>query len=102
LSDEEQAVSGFCINGILDLSNNNESSQKKLFTNDQWSYLNKYLGSKKTKYLPKLSNNTEEKIKEIINQIKRNEEEEAYYVALESVRGAHPDDKWIFKVLGHV
>ncbi|CEG78156.1 hypothetical protein RMATCC62417_12803 [Rhizopus microsporus] len=102
LSEEEQAACGLCINEILDLGNDNESSQKKLFTNDQWSYLNEYLGSKKTKHLPKFSSNTKEKIKEIINQIKCNEEGEAYYVALESVRGAHPNDKWIFRVLVHV
>ncbi|KAI7905179.1 uncharacterized protein BX663DRAFT_501980 [Cokeromyces recurvatus] len=102
LSAEEQLICGFCLNGILDLSNQKECSQKKLFTNDQWDYLIKHLGSKKMKYLPNLSDATKKKVEKIIKEIKSGQEEEAYYITIESIRGAHSADKWIFKVLSHI
>lgn len=102
MSAEEQSLCGFCLNGILDLSNQKECSQKKLFTNDQWDYLIKHLGSKKMKHLPNLSDATKKEVEKIIKKIKSGQEEEAYYIAIESIRSAQSADKWIFKVLGHM
>ncbi|KAI8640330.1 hypothetical protein BD408DRAFT_470126 [Parasitella parasitica] len=83
-STEEHSLCGFCLNGVLDLSNQKE------------------LGSKKLKHLPNLSNATKEKVEKIIKEIKSGQEEEAYYIAIESIRGVHSADKWIFKALGHI
>ncbi|KAI8883771.1 hypothetical protein K501DRAFT_272388 [Backusella circina FSU 941] len=88
------ALCGFCIDGILDLKNNDsECSQRSLFTVGQWVYLNKYVGSSQMKHLLRIRGSTEEKIKEIIAQIKSRDEEDAYYVAIESIRGVPTEDK---------
>lgn len=86
LSDEEKTACGLCLNAI---SNNSDSGQRKPSTSNQRGCLKKHLGSK---HLPKLSDNTNKQIKKIIEEIQFDSEEEAYYVALESVRGAHPND----------
>ncbi|KAI7852204.1 hypothetical protein BDC45DRAFT_588363 [Circinella umbellata] len=57
-------------------------------TLDQWEYMIKHLGSK-------LSHATKTKVENIVKEIKKGQEEEAYYIAIESIRGAQPADKWI-------
>ncbi|CAO3688097.1 unnamed protein product [Rhizopus stolonifer] len=54
------------------------------------------------KHLPKLSDATKKKVEKIIKEIKSGQEEEAYYIAIESIISAQSADKWIFKVLGHI
>ncbi|KAG2205027.1 hypothetical protein INT47_002651, partial [Mucor saturninus] len=99
LSTEEQALCGFCLNGIFDLSNQKETGQRKIFTSSQWKYLNCYLKSNVHKHLYKLSDDTLLKLKKIIKELKCLNYEEAYYLSLESVRPAHPNDKYILKYL---
>jgi hypothetical protein len=60
----------------------------------------KHLRSKKMKHLPHLADSTKHKVENIIKKIKNGEE--AYYIAIESIRGAQSTDKWIFEVLGHM
>ncbi|GAA5815973.1 hypothetical protein MFLAVUS_009492 [Mucor flavus] len=69
LSAEKQSLCGFRLNGILDLVNQKECGQKKL------------------------SNTTKNEVEKIIKEIKGGQEEEAYYVAIESIGGAHSADK---------
>lgn len=57
---------------------------------------------KKMKHLPNLSDATKKKVEKIIKEIKSGQEEEVYYIAIESIRGAQSADKWIFKVVGHM
>ncbi|CAO3614707.1 unnamed protein product [Mucor hiemalis] len=83
LSIEEQALCGFCLNGILDLSNQRETGQKKLFTNDQWQYLNNKFPSKTVKYLHKLDSDTYKQLKKIVKELKAGNYDEGYYISLD-------------------
>lgn len=64
--------------------------------------LSSTLDQKKMKHLPNLSDATKKEVEKIIKKIKSGQEEEAYYIAIESIRSAQSADKWIFKVLGHM
>lgn len=66
LSNTDKTLCCLCLNGILDPTNGTEAGQKQLFTEEQWSYMEKVLRSNKTKHLVKASCDTENVIKKII------------------------------------